>query len=348
LYDKLKKSAGFPLEMIFELDNICNLECSMCNGEFSSSILKNRDHLQIATSPYGSDFFEQIKPYLKHLSVAKFLGGEPFLIKGYYEIWEELIKHNPKCFINLQTNGTIYNSRIEDLLKRGRFQIGVSIDSLNPELFEKIRKNSSLSEVLKNLDKFINLTMKSGSFVNVSVCPMQENWMEVPQIVNFCNRKNVFIYFNTVYSKGFNLQEFDAARLKAIIDLYKQSQISARTYINRRNKKFFLDLINQVELWYKNKYELEQTYLPRWEYTHENLIAAFKNKLSDDYLHFEFVILAGIDCLPERMLLNDFQKRMLEEINKEDLILSLVNETHGQIKQRLINFIEKSTFNIEI
>lgn len=347
LYDKLKKKHGFPSEMIFELDNTCNLECSMCNGTFSSTILKNRENSTGAPSPYGSDFTNQLQPYLKHLQVAKFLGGEPFLIKSYYEIWENLIRWNPECFINLQTNGTVYNQQIEDLLRRGRFQIGVSIDSLDAEKFRGIRKNADLNQVLENLEKFIRYTRKSGSFVNVSVCPMQQNWEEIPDILSFCNRKNVFIYFNTVYNEGFSLQELDAATLKKIITHYKNAAIQGNSYISRRNKRFFYDLIHQIEVWHKTKSDLEQSFIPKWEYTHESMLLMIKDLLSDEYPLYESRIQEVIEDLPLKMMLNDHQKQMLSEITKENLILSLQNESSVQLKQRLFSFLVHSNFELE-
>lgn len=347
LYDKLKKNAGFPSEMIFELDNTCNLECVMCNGRFSNSILKNREFLPAIPSPYGPEFFEQIKPYLKKLHVAKFLGGEPFLIKGYYEIWEELIKYNPDCFINLQTNGTVYNQKIEGLLKRGRFQIGVSIDSLNHKRFGDIRKNADLNQVLENLEKFIKFTRKSGSFVNISVCPMQQNWEEIPDILSFCNKKNVFIYFNTVYNEGFSIQDLNSSDLKNMITLYKNYRISGISYITKRNKRFFYDLIRQIEVWHKIKYDREQYFVPRWEYTHQDLLLVIKNLLINEYPLYESRFKVAIEDLPEKMMLNDHQKQMLEKMNKEDLIQSMQNESPMMLKQRMFNFIKNSSFDLE-
>jgi len=347
LYDKLKKNSGFPSEMIFEIDNTCNLECCMCDGKFSTSILKNREFLPTTPSPYGPEFFEQIKPFLKKLHVAKFLGGEPFLIKGYYKIWEELIKYNPDCFINLQTNGTIYNQKIEDLLKRGRFQIGVSIDSLNHTRFGEIRKNADLNQVLEHLEKFIKFTRKSGSFVNISVCPMQQNWDEIPDLVNFCNKKNVFIYFNTVYNEGFCLQELGASKMKEIITRYKNAEIIGNSYISIRNKRFFSDLIHQIEAWHRIKNDLEQSFIPRWEYSQESLLLIIKTLLTDDYPIYESRIKTAIEDLPEEMILNDHQKKMLEEMSKENLIQSLQNESTIMLKQRMANFIKNSNFDLE-
>jgi molybdenum cofactor biosynthesis enzyme MoaA len=345
LYDMLRiNKSGFPSEMVFELDNICNLECTMCNGTFSSAILKNKEKSVCSASPYGSEFISQLQPYVKHLQVAKFLGGEPFLIKRYYEIWELLISQNPDCVINLQTNGTVYNQKIEDLLKRGRFQIGVSIDSLNHRRFGEIRKNADLNQVLENLEKFIKYTQKGGSFVNISVCPMQQNWEEIPDIVNFCNHKNVFIFFNTVYNEGFSLQKLNSGTLKKVITHYKKAAITGNSYISKRNKRFYYDLVHQIEAWYKINSDLEQSFTPKWEYSPHSILLILKSKLSDEYPRFETRIQDAIADLPDKMMFSDHQKQLLDEISKEELIQSIQNESPVMLKQMMFNFIKNSSF----
>lgn len=346
LYDKLKSNPKFPSEIIFELDNSCNLECIMCNGEFSSSISNNREHNNPIKSPYNKEFEIEIAPYLKHLQVAKFLGGEPFLISSYYRIWEELILVNPSCFINLQTNGTIYNDKIESLLKRGRFQIGISIDSLKKERFEFIRKNANFEQVLENTDKFIKYTKKSGSFVNISVCPMQMNWDEIPEIVNFCIEKNVFIYFNTVYTEGFSLQEFSSEKLNEIIEFYKKSNIYGNGYISKRNKKIFYNFITQVEQWCQLKYETEIKSIRRWEYTHEDLLNIFQEKLGSNYIPHQPKLTSAVNSLPDIIIINDIQKNSLNGLSTKDLLNALNTESVELIAKRLSHFVHHSHFSL--
>jgi len=346
LYDKLKTKKNYPAEMIFELDNTCNLECIMCNETFSSTIQKKITSEIPNNSAYNKQFIQQLEPYLKYLKAAKFLGGEPFLIKEYYAIWELLIASNPKCFINLQTNGTVYNSKIEQLLNRGRFQIGVSIDSLNPEKFQYIRKNARLNEVLYNLENFIKYTRKSGSFVNISVCPMQQNWEEIPEILKFCNSKNIFIYFNTVYNKGFSLQETNSSFLKNVVTLYKNTAVTKSSYISWRNKRSFFDLIHQIEAWHHIKHVQEQELIPKWPYTKQELLNVIRKLLINEYEIFETAILLSAEELPENMMLSDKQVHLLNEMTAENICLSLNSEGAEVLKKRLNNFINKNTFDL--
>jgi MoaA/NifB/PqqE/SkfB family radical SAM enzyme len=78
-----------PKVMEFELSNECNLECVMCNGSFSSSIRKNREKLPPIISPYNDDFVNELDAFIPHLTDAKFLGGEPFMIEIYLKIGNE-------------------------------------------------------------------------------------------------------------------------------------------------------------------------------------------------------------------------------------------------------------------
>ena len=51
---------NYPRIMEFELANTCNLECSMCNGNFSSTIRKNRERKPPLLSPYDKEFLNQL------------------------------------------------------------------------------------------------------------------------------------------------------------------------------------------------------------------------------------------------------------------------------------------------
>ena len=108
----------YPKVFEFEIDNTCNLECVMCSGYYSSSIRKNQDKLPPLVSSYNSEFVKEVRKFIPQLTDMKFLGGEPFLIKLYYDIWDDIIELNPKVGVHITTNGTVLNSRIKDYLEK--------------------------------------------------------------------------------------------------------------------------------------------------------------------------------------------------------------------------------------
>ncbi|MFO7790886.1 MAG: radical SAM protein [Bacteroidales bacterium] len=346
LYDGLKTNKNwYPSEMIFELDNTCNLECIMCEGAFSSSILKNREKKTYKPGPYDDEFVRQIIPYFKHLEVAKFMGGEPFLINLHYKIWDAILEINPRCVINLQTNGTVFNKKIESLLKRGHFQIGVSIDSLDKKTFEEIRQNAVFEEVMENLDKFIAAGKKSGHYINVSICPMQQNRHEIPELISFCNHKKVFVYFNTVYSKGFDLRELPVSELEQLLNKYKKAlhKLPGNNILQRRNRKFFKSLTSQIYAWYREKKTEQDKYMKTKKISCDDLYAMLAGKISDNPPAHEKLVNI-INNLPGSMMLSENQLQQLSGINDEDFIRELEHNDVDTLDYKLKYFIETQRF----
>lgn len=272
-----KSTMDMPQCMEFELENTCNLECTMCNGYFSSSIRKNREKLPPTVSPYNDEFVEQLVPFLPHLKDAKFLGGEPFLIPIYYQIWEKIAEHNPKMLVHITTNGTIYNNRVRDLLDRMRCGIVMSIDSIVEETYNKIRINASYDRVMENIGKFRDYTRKKNVWFSYAVCPMTLNWKEMPDLVRHCTQRDTYIFFNTVFQPfDLCLRSFNVDQLQDVIDFYSSQEISNSGTIARHNAKAFSDLTNQIIEWKKDKIEF---------YNRENKIKEDYNSAVENVLN---------------------------------------------------------------
>ncbi len=346
LYDGLKSNKKwYPSEMIFELDNTCNLECIMCEGRFSSAIMKNREHKPHKPGPYNEKFVDQLKPYLSKLEVAKFMGGEPFLINIHYKIWDAILEINPRCIINLQTNGTVFNDKIESLLNRGHFQIGVSIDSLQKDTFETIRKNAIFEKVMANLDKFIAAGKKSGHHINISTCPMQQNRYEIPSILRFCNDKNVFIYFNTVYTEGFDLRELSCKELEALVRYYQKSidALPASNYLQRRNLKFLKSLTSQIQAWWQEKKAEYDKRLKKNTITRDDLHGLLAGKLNDNPAAQDKLVTI-INTLPETLLISDHQLNQLNKIKDNEFGWEMENNDIKTLRYMIEYFFEHQTF----
>lgn len=250
----------YPSVMEFELSNVCNLECVMCNGDFSSLIRAKREKLPPLEVPYDNGFVEQLEEFIPYLDEVKFYGGEPFLIELYYQIWEKIIEINPRVRISVQTNATVLNNRVKRILEHIDFHINVSFDSLQKNTYENIRVNADFDRTLENLKWFREYCKNKNTFFGVSVCAMQQNWKELPDFINFCNRLQVPVYFHTVlYPSSCSIIEMEAEKLKEVCDYLDSFNFPESTSIEQKNKTHYNGIKNQISTWYKNAPDRKKT-----------------------------------------------------------------------------------------
>jgi sulfatase maturation enzyme AslB (radical SAM superfamily) len=243
-------SNRFPSKIDFELSNECNLECIMCRGEFSSAIRRNREKLPPLQSVYDSAFVDQLEAYMPYLENSHFLGGEPFMIPIYIEIWERMIRINPTIRISVQTNGTILTQRIKSLMEKITFEISVSIDSITAETYQLIRKNGNFEQLIENIAYFRDYCRERNTNFNFSYCPMVQNWEELPRVISFANEQACAVYFNTVsYPKECALVHLPSEKLREIIAVLAVAQHPDSTPIERQNAKSYVDFVQQLEHW---------------------------------------------------------------------------------------------------
>lgn len=262
---RIKKIGGriagtitYPKVMEFELSNQCNLECVMCNGYFSSSIRKNRESLPPINSVYNDAFVDELDEFIPHLTDAKFLGGEPFMIDIYLKIWERILKIKPGIRIHITTNGTFLNNRVRDLLEGLNAGIIMSIDSVVPETYRKIRVNGNLDKVLENLEYFRQYTLRKRTFLSMAACPITYNWHELPGLLDFCIERNIVLYFNAVFSPAeLSLKEQTEAYLEDVIATLEKAKLPAEsgaaTSARNLSIKAYADFISQLKGWLKEK-----------------------------------------------------------------------------------------------
>lgn len=250
-FDSLPIHPSYPTMMEFLLTNTCNLECVMCKGEFSSLIRQNREKLPPIANVYDDAFISQLRPFIPHLREVRFSGsGEAFLIDVNYKIWDMILEINPQCLIMVQTNGTVLNSRIKDLLIRGNFQIGVSLDSLKKEVFETIRPHARLERVIENIHYFSNYSKERKMKFSIAMCVMRQNWKEMPEFVHFANSLNATATFHKVYHPmEFSLQTLSKGELEEITAFLSNVTLQTETSLQQKNAKHFQYLLTLFKKW---------------------------------------------------------------------------------------------------
>lgn len=147
----------FPFKVSWLIENKCNLACVYC-------IAKNKMY-------NNTDLFSLVDT-AKHIVSLKVMnvcisGGEPFLNPCLSEVISIL---TDKCAITIDTNGTI--AITEDMLKiikKANALVRISIDSLDPNVINKVRPNK-YNNMLDYIGIIINnIRMLIDSNVNLMI-----------------------------------------------------------------------------------------------------------------------------------------------------------------------------------
>ena len=190
-YDKLTPEfPQFPSRMEFRFSNLCNMKCRMCDETSSSEWAKEKVKFDLPPNPDNNqdDMFETKKQTnlkitedkiagLKDLKLLRFLskicftGGEPFLIKEYYDYLDFLIdnKLNSKIEIETFTNCSVYNPLFVDrLLKFKKVELVMSIDGVG-KTAEYIRHGTDWDTVSANVRRFNSLGDPFQLYITVAI-----------------------------------------------------------------------------------------------------------------------------------------------------------------------------------
>lgn len=190
-------SSAAPVYLDFSIDSRCNLQCVMCNASLSSShtALEGQETL---ASIYNEEFFTALDRLIPDLEFAIFSGGEPLLIESYYRIWERMFAMNPKMGVVITTNATVLGTRAKSAIEQGRCAFNVSIDSLDPKVYESIRHPATFEKTFQNLQYLIDYTRRKNTALTLAACPMNMNWQTLSGLAAFCVKEDIQLYLNLV------------------------------------------------------------------------------------------------------------------------------------------------------
>lgn len=239
---------NMPTLMEIELSNQCNLECIMCNGFLSSGIRKNRENLPPLPEIFDQSFIEQIKEFIPYLLELRINGGEPLAQSLVLKLCEEVSIINPNLKINIATNGTIYNKRIEKIFKKCNIHLNISIDSLIAQKYEEIRINAKWDVLMKNFHIFKNYCHQNNRSLCIMVNPMNNNWNEMIDFVKFTDLHQCNLWYNTVlYPKNLTIKDLPTEQ---IIEIYKNLKQKLKSVQGKKNYKIAEHLVEkQIKHW---------------------------------------------------------------------------------------------------
>lgn len=156
--------------MELRASNLCNFKCIMCNSANSSlwsgqvDTITDDNWQQILNTSLG----------LKHLTLT---GGEPMLIKHYYELLDHLIENNnTNVWLRIYTNASVYNPIFVEKMLRFKTTLNLSIDAVG-KIAEQQREGTVWSTVDANIQKFLKLPCQVKfhmTFTKLSILGIRE------------------------------------------------------------------------------------------------------------------------------------------------------------------------------
>ncbi|MEM1530140.1 MAG: radical SAM protein [Candidatus Bathyarchaeia archaeon] len=187
--DILKKER-MPLPRAIQLEPTtkCNFSCITCTRKTLPKSRLNKD-LTIQD-------FRVILENIPTLKIIKLQGlGEPLMNQYIWEILE--CGRERGIRFSTTTNGSLLNpSNIEKLLKYFD-SICVSIDSINPENLEYIRKGVKYESIMKNLELLVEIKreVSARADVGINFVATHLNYREIPALCNLASKLGLnFIY----------------------------------------------------------------------------------------------------------------------------------------------------------
>lgn len=208
------------------LDNICNLTCDGCFGEFSSAWSKIENPEKPASYHVRSTKdFDTIPDTVNKIL---FLGGEPLQTKRHYRVLNQLpYKQRKVTSVTYNTNGSFLLTK-EDIVLLKQFKTVdfiLSIDGYNT-LNEQVRKGSNWNDILQ----FINQIRKLEFNLTVHTVIHLNNWKGLPKLAEWIETAELKWTTNILtYPEHLNIANL--VEIKPIIEILNKHKIPNAEYI---------------------------------------------------------------------------------------------------------------------
>ena len=209
-FEEYTDLTNFPTHFEIETINACNARCPMCTiNEWDKEENMMSDSL-------FQKIIEEIAEYNHHVKrVNLYRDGEPLLDR-------KLPERIKKCKelgipnVAISTNVSLLNEdKVKDILEAGLDMITLSIDSLNKDVYEQIRRGLNFETVLKNAKTLLKVRneLKSNCEIWIRMIRQESNidefssykkhWEETGLIKSFDR-----IYYHNIFNWGGQLESF--------------------------------------------------------------------------------------------------------------------------------------------
>ena len=165
----------------------CNFRCQYCMPEKPFSWVPRENLLT----------FEELFLFIKvaideGVNKIRITGGEPLLREGLDEFIRMISEYKSDIDLALTTNAYLLPETAQKLKDAGLKRLNISLDSLKPEVAQKIAQKDVLVKVLKGIDKALEVGLK----VKINMVPMKGvNDSEILDILAYCKDRGIKVRF---------------------------------------------------------------------------------------------------------------------------------------------------------
>lgn len=165
----------------------CNFRCQYCMPEKPFSWVPKENLLT----------FEELFLFVKvaideGVKKIRITGGEPLLREDLDKFLKMIYDYAPDIDLAMTTNAYLLKSTAKKLKDAGLKRLNVSIDTLKPEVAEKIAQKAVLENVLEGVEEALAVGLK----VKVNMVPMKNmNADEIVDVLEYCKARGMSVRF---------------------------------------------------------------------------------------------------------------------------------------------------------
>lgn len=194
-YNHIGASVKRPTYAYLTITSLCNSRCKYCD------MWKSKRENEPTTEEWKRIISDVAK--IGALTLT-FSGGEPFLRSDLFELASHAKSHGLVTMV--VTNLSLFNKdHIENIAENFDF-IGISLDTIHPEMYIEIRGMDWLEQIKQNIHLLMNglITLKAQTEVSAFVTISNKNAEEIYEIIHmvFDNLNMDTISFNLIDPNG--------------------------------------------------------------------------------------------------------------------------------------------------
>lgn len=209
------------------LTNKCNLRCIYCN---QSGLAESNPYFKM---DFPAEWFEYsleilVKSGVTAIETGAF--GEATIHPKWYEIFSKFHEKHPEVKLCLTTNLCRKYTDSEILLLAQHTHLRISLDTLDENLFEQLRKNGNLKLILENISRIESMMQKNhikGGNIAIDSVICNLTWESIPEVSSFAFEHG-FSYSANNYEPRPNSTGYQLGLLQPIESMPKKAQAQVR------------------------------------------------------------------------------------------------------------------------